>query len=158
MPIRIKDHGANAVLASLGSARQRKPSIDVGILGSKASRAKKGSQGVTVGDVARWAELGLGQPQRSWLRGWIDANTREIEKRIEIELKAVAQGKRTRLKAMKRIGAWLQGQLQLNIADFPANKFRPNAESTKASKGSAVPLIDKGQLRSAISHRVNEDR
>lgn len=152
--IKVIDRGANRVVRS---ARQnRKPAhVDVGILGKDAGKDKKESKGLTVGQVAEWAELGLGQPQRSWLRGWIDKNEDLINNRIDREMEDVIMGRRTAEQSLKRIGVWLQGELQMNIANFPDNEFLPNAPSTIAKKGSAVPLIDTGQLRSSISHRVD---
>jgi len=128
--------------------------VDVGILGRDAGARKEGGESLTVGQVAEWAELGIGQPQRSWLRGWIDANEDLINERIDREMEDVILGKRTPDQALARIGVWLQGELQLNIANYPDNGFEPNAQSTIDRKGSSVPLINTGQLRSSISHRT----
>ena len=127
-------------------------SVDVGVLGSNASRSKEGSPGVTVLDVATWAEFGLGQPQRSWLRGYVDTHAKEIQKVIDRELKRVQQGKQSVERALDRVGVWLVGEIQDRIADGidPAN-----APSTIAKKGSSTPLIDTGQFRSSITSRSN---
>lgn len=151
MTVTIVDHGANQVLRE---SRSGQAEIDAGVLGSKAGRSEGGD--VTVADVARWAELGLGQPQRSWLRGWIDENRSMIEERLEIEFRRVYTGRGTRDQALRRLGVWLQGELQQNIANFPANNFAPNASLTIERKGSSTPLIDKGQFRSSISHRIRK--
>jgi len=150
--VRVVDNGANAVLAAVG--RNPKASVDVGILGDNASETKRGAKDITVGDVARWAEFGIGQPQRSWLRGWIDSHEALINERIDMETREVILGKQTSARALARIGVWLQGELQLNIANFPGNDLKPNKDSTIKRKGSSTPLIDTGQLRSSISHRV----
>jgi len=150
--VRVVDNGANAVLAAV--ERNPKASVDVGILGDKASEIKKGAKNVTVADVASWAEFGIGQPQRSWLRGWIDSHEALINERIDMEAREVILGKQTSARALARIGVWLQGELQLNIANFPGNDFKPNEDSTIKRKGSSTPLISTGQLRSSISHRV----
>lgn len=149
MTVRVVDNGANKVLR-LG---RRKVAVRVGVLGSKAG-AKKGD--VTVAQVAEWAEFGIGQPERSWLRGWIDAHESEIQARIDKEYSEVIRGKRSEDQALNRIGLWLQGQIQLNIADFPGNGFEPNADSTIERKGSSTPLIDTGQLRSSISYEIEK--
>ena len=152
MTVRIIDRGANKVLRETSNRRRR--NVDVGVLGSKASRPHQGDAGISVADVAEWAEFGMGQPQRSWLRAWVDANEDLINERIDNEMEAVLRGHRTADEALKRIGVWLQGECQLNIANFPDNGFAPNAPSTIRQKGSSVPLINSGQLRSSISHRV----
>lgn len=132
--------------------RGREPSVDVGVIGTKAQRRKDGSPEITVADVATWAELGLGQPQRSWLRGYIDANDNEIQKVIKRELRKVQQDKQSLRKAMDRIGVWLVGEIQERIS----NGIAPaNAPSTIEKKGSSTPLIDTGQFRSSITSRSN---
>lgn len=149
MTVKVVDKGARRVLAEL---RRSGGSVEVGILGTKAGRSK--GEGITVGDVAEWAEFGIGQPQRSWLRAWVDNNEPAIRKRMEKEAQAVMRGERTERQALQRLGVWLQGMCQKNLADFPANGFEPNAPATIERKGSSTPLVDTGQLRSSISHRV----
>jgi hypothetical protein len=146
--VTVRDKGADRYLRA---ARElaKGPAVDVGVIGSAAD-ADKGD-GVTVAMVAEWAELGIGQPMRSWLRGWIDEEQAEIEKRIAEETKAVLAGKRTRQQALARVGVWAVGQIQARIARGIAP---PNAESTIDKKGSATPLVDTGQLRSSITSRV----
>lgn len=120
--------------------------VDVGVMGDESYE-----DGVTVVDVARWAEFGLGQPQRSWLRATVDMNRAKINDRIRKEMKAVFQGKRSMRQALDRVGLYVVGLIQQRIADGiePAN-----AESTVAQKGSSKPLIDTGQLRGSISSRT----
>lgn len=156
MAVRVIDRGANKVLRT--TSKRRKSHVDVGVIGKKASAPKRGtgSRTITVADVAEWAEFGIGQPQRSWLRAWVDSNEGLINDRIDAETRKVLEGKQTQAQALKRIGVWLQGELQQNIANHPDNGFQANAASTIAKKGSSTPLIDTGQLRSSISHRVEE--
>ena len=106
---------------------------------------------MTVADVARWAEFGIGQPQRRWLGGWIDENRDALLERARIESRAVIAGDRTKPEALARLGLWIQGGIQQRIAN---GIEPPNAESTVERKGSSTPLIDKGQLRSSIANRV----
>lgn len=129
--------------------REPREGVDVGILGTDAERRYEGE--VTVSDVATWAEYGLGQPQRSWLRSWIEEARTEIDATIKAETRAVLAGTRTHRQALARVGVWAVGQIQQRIA----NGIEPaNAPSTIAKKGSSVPLIDKGQLRSSIKSQV----
>lgn len=152
--IKVTDNGAARVLRVTN--QRGKSFVTVGVLGREGSKpAGKGSP-ITVAQVAEWAEFGIGQPERSWLRGWVDSNEGLIFDRIERETRAVLQGKRTQAQALKRIGVWLQGEVQLNIANFPDNGLEPNAPSTIERKGSSVPLINTGQLRSSITHKVHD--
>lgn len=144
-----RDRGARALVQRLTGARGA--TIDVGILGERAAEAYEA--GITVAQVAEWAELGIGQPMRSWLRGWIDSNDREIRDRIRAEARAVAAGTRPRRQAMERLAAWMVGGIRARIAEGIAP---PNAPATVERKGSSTPLIDTGQLRSSVASRVTE--
>jgi hypothetical protein len=144
--VRTVDRGATALLARL---REKARAVEVGILGAEARREE--GDGVTVADVASWAEFGLGQPRRSWLVDWIEANGAALAERTRIESRAVIAGERTKAQALGRLGLWIQGKIQQRIA----NGIDPeNAESTIRKKGSSTPLIDKGQFRSSIATRV----
>lgn len=144
--VRVVDRGARALLTRL---RASATAVEVGVLGADAS--KEESEGVTVADVARWAEFGIGQPQRRWLGGWIDENQAALLERVRIESRAVIAGDRTKPEALARLGLWIQGGIQQRIAN---GIEPPNAESTIERKGSSTPLIDKGQFRSSIANRV----
>lgn len=144
-----RDRGAQALVQRLTGARGA--TIDVGILGERAAEAYE--DGITVAQVAEWAELGLGQPMRSWLRGWVDEHEREIHDRIRAEVRAVAAGTRPRRQALERLAAWMVGGIRARIA---VGIDPPNAPSTVARKGSSKPLIDTGQLRSSVASRVTE--
>ena len=154
--VKVVDRGARRVLRNVRRSASR--SVDVGIIGTKAGSAHQGSAQVTVAQVAEWAEFGLGQPQRSWLRAWVDANLDRINEQIDAEVGRVVAGEADPEQVLQRLGLWLVGEMQANISNFPENGFEPNAPSTIAQKGSDTPLIDKGQLRSSITSRVTPTR
>lgn len=151
--VTVKDHGADRLLRNLTGLAIRAHVLDVGVIGSKADKEHRGGDGVTVADVATWAEYGIGQPERPWLRGYIEAHRGEIEERIRLEARRVVTHLATRDEVLARLGVWLQGEIQAWIAD-PGNDLAPNAPETIIRKGSAMPLIDTGQLRSSITHAV----
>lgn len=142
-----RDRGARALVERLTSLRAS--SIDVGVLGERAAEAYE--DGLTVAQVMEWAELGLGQPQRSWLRAWADEHAAEIRERIRTEVVRLARTG-TQRQALERIGAWMVGSIRQRIAD---HIDPPNADSTVDRKGSSTPLIDSGQARSSIASRAN---
>lgn len=156
--VRTVDRGATALLARL---RERARAVEVGILGAEARAekeqappgpgAKKAKRVVTVGEVAGWAEFGIGQPRRSWLVDWIEANGSKILERNRIEVRAILEGRRTKAQALGRLGLWIQGEIQQRISNGIAP---PNAQATIDRKGSSTPLIDTNQLRSSIATRV----
>ena len=146
MSVHQRDRGAVALVASL-----RTPGVEyveVGVLG-----ADRGTYdgGVTTADIAEWAEFGIGQPMRSWLRAWADMNEAAVRRFAREELKAVKAGSRTMRQAHARMGVWIVGQIQARIA---AGIEPENAPSTIAQKGSSKPLIDTGIFRASITSRV----
>lgn len=150
MTVRVKDNGANARVRAAKSLKEG-PHVRVGVIGADGSKGYADGGDVTVLDVATWAEFGIGQPRRSWLRDWIELNKDEVRERLKIETRAVMAGKRTRDQALARIGVWIVGQIQKRIADGIAPA---NAPSTIEKKGSDTPLIDTGQFRSSITSKV----
>lgn len=148
MSISQKDNGAAALIGRLG----RGSAVDVGVLGRRASETHTNTF-TTVAQIAAWAEFGIGQPRRSWLIDWIEQNLVEIQNVQRHEFQAVFTGTRTQAQAQARVGVWIVGEIKARIAQGISP---PNAPSTIAQKGSSTPLIDTGQLRSAIDSRVVE--
>lgn len=107
----------------------------------------------TVLDIGTIHEFGLGNcPERSFIRGWADENKGKNEQTIRTMMKSVAQGKRTMNDAADIIGFRFVGDIQKRIkAGIPPGL----KQATIDRKGSSTPLIDTGQLRSSILHKVN---
>jgi hypothetical protein len=120
--------------------------ITTGVHGDEGEQLHD-AEGVSIADVASFAEFGLGQPQRSWLRAWFDENSERIESQLARQIAlAMKEGKDFEW-AMQRVALWMQGDIQRRIRNRIAP---PNAPSTIARKGSSTPLIDTGVFRSAI--------
>lgn len=159
MPVTVRDNGAKALIARMTDARYvgtagARLAVDVGVIGEKAAEPKEQGGPITVAMVAEWAELGLGQPRRSWLRDWVAEHDTEIQERIRIESRKVLAGTQPLDQGLARIGVWMVGSIQARIA---AGIEPANAESTIARKGSSKPLIDTNQLRSSVTSRVVRD-
>lgn len=119
--------------------------------------------GVTVGvletagpelvEIAVYNEFGTETiPQRSFIREGADAIEPKLAPKRTKLARAVIAGKLQYRASLELLGALVQGLLQERIA----NRIKPpNAESTIARKGSDVPLIDHGTLRSHITYRVD---
>jgi hypothetical protein len=100
--------------------------------------------GMTIAELGEIHEFGLGVPERSFVRAWFDARqqsildlmrrqfTREIDPNVAADRVALA------LQAEQR--NWINEKTNL----------APNVTATIARKGSDVPLVDTGVLRSAI--------
>lgn len=137
----VRSQRYNEIL-NLGVSRTE---VSVGVHESEGGKLYE--DGKSILDVAEAAEFGLGQPQRSWLRGFFDEYREEILRIEAIELQKVLEGTQTQDMAAERIGLWIQGSIQRRIR----NRIDPpNAKVTIEKKGSDVPLIDHGIFRSAI--------
>lgn len=149
------DHGAKALretLEAFGHVR-----IEVGVLekdGAQVHKSTTGEEPVTVIQVAAWHEFGTEDiPARSFLRAYVDENQARLRAMLSALAVSVATGKRTKADALEILGAKMVGEIQARIA---AGIDPPLSPATIARKGSSVPLIDTGQLRSSISFRVRE--
>lgn len=140
--------------------RLNKSSVVIGILSSGRGGAPKGSRSGALGKLSVLAvgeihEFGLGVPQRSFIRDWFDENGARASERIKRVAQLVVAGETTARKGMDLVGLWAQGSIQERMASTPGN-WQALAPITVRRKGSSRPLIDTGQLRSAITFRVEE--
>lgn len=107
---------------------------------------------ITVGEIAEIHEYGLGNnPERSFIRAWVDENPGKIRAAMTRVLEEVIKGKRTKEVAMNRFGLWAVGQMQKRISAGISPGLSP---VTILRKGSSIPLIDTGQLRASITYQV----
>ena len=121
------------------------PVVTVGVHDNEALRQYEGGQ--TVKDIAEAAEFGLGQPTRSWLRGWFDENETQIQAQLERQLTFAVERGHSREWAAERVAIWAQADIQRRIRN---GIDPPNAPETVHKKGSSVPLIDTGLFRSSV--------
>lgn len=113
-----------------------------------------GPSGLPVVELGAIHEFGSGDgriPERSFLRGTMDAKEREHNALIRKLGHAVDTGKQSPRVALEQLGMAAAANIQERIADGipPAN-----APATVKRKGSSTPLIDTGALRQAITHQV----
>lgn len=145
-----RDNGAKALLARMHEASKGK-SITVGVHDEEGAEKEEGGA-ATVGDVATWAEYGIGQPRRSFVADWADEyepthreNLRKLGRAlVKGSIKSVDQG-------LDQLALLYVGLMQARIS---SGIDPENAPSTIARKGSSTPLIRYGQLRSAIRGKV----
>jgi len=152
------DHGAAAFLKRMKEFQ--KPRIDVGILSGEGHADDPHGPELTLVEVAVFNEFGttgangeVHVPERSFIRSWFDTHEESLKENLVTLMKRVAKGELTKSQALEQIGLRAVGQIQELIASsIPP----PNAPSTIAKKGSSTTLIDQGQLRQGITHRVVE--
>lgn len=154
-----KDRGARRVVAA-ATSMAGPIALNVGVQGKEggakhnvrtADGVKQGAQ--TVAEVAAAHELGLGVPERSWLRGWFDEHQAEIQEDLRKVARGVLLGRFSREEGLEILGVKYVGQIQVRMAtSIPP----PNDPETIKRKGSSVTLIDTGQLRSAVTYALEK--
>lgn len=124
----------------------------IGVQGQDAARTHEGGK-ETMAEIANQHEFGLGVPERSWLRAWMDENEAMIRNDLRRAAMRIIEGKLTPAKAAEILGMKYVAHIQTRIANgiLPAN-----SERTIARKGSSTPLIDTGQFRSSITSIMEE--
>lgn len=89
-------------------------------------------------------------PARPWLEPGVASATEEIIATVRDGIEAGQLPDDT----LEAVGAVAVGAVKQYMTDL---KTPPNAKSTIAKKGSNNPLIDKGHLRSSVTHKVTAE-
>jgi len=90
-------------------------------------------------------------PERSFLRGTMDAKQNAIVKTAKGLASGVLAGHMDTKKALDVLGIYIQGEIRRRMSSGIAP---PLKAATISRKGSAKPLIDTGQLRASIDYEV----
>lgn len=155
--VRVVDNGADALIARMRALRASKASVSVGILSDAPKKEREGATGryslLEVAVVHEFGAPAANIPARSFIRGTFDEKREEIERLQRVLLTKVVKGEMELTPALNAMGAKFASWCQQRIAEGISP---PLAESTIAAKGSSTPLIDTGQLRSAITWKITE--
>ena len=102
-------------------------------------------------DLPRTKPHMIKMPERSFIRGTVDAKGRRIAKMAKTLMEAVFRGRGDTRKALGLLGVFVQGLIRGRMSQgIPP----PLKAATIKRKGSSKPLIDTGQLRSSIDLKV----
>ncbi len=159
-----KDNGAKALLnraRKKGGGPNGRHTLRVGVYGDAAAaeHADYGGQaGKTTGEIAEIAEFGLGNnPERSWLRAYVDENQEDILQKLNKLAEGIARGDLTHEDALTLLGHDVVGQIQQRIA----SGIQPPKSAAWLAKlaslghgGKTTPLIVSGQFRQSIASEV----
>jgi phage gpG-like protein len=171
MTIIDKDRGWKRIEAEIAKAR-RGPNVQVGIFGPAAAADHGGQSNVQVAAVHEFGltidhpgrkdtknakPYKIEMPERSFLRGTVDAKAKQIstmQKRLQDR---VIAGQMTTHQALETLGLYIKGLIQARIAAGIPPPLKPSTIRRKTVRGKAgtTPLIDTGQLRASIDHKVN---
>jgi hypothetical protein len=148
-----------------------KPSVSVGILGSKAMEEKKSREkasfdtdggygkrttSVSLVEVATFHEYGgrdSRPPERSFLRSTLREQAKTYRKFLDKALTQIYLGKLTVRQTLGLLGEKAVSDVRNKIRSNIPPALKP---STIKRKGSSIALIDTGQLIGGISYKVNQ--
>ena len=149
------DRGAGDLVKRLRALAKSTRRVKVGILSDAPKKAREGGAGryslLEVAIVHEFGAPAANIPQRSFIRATIDERAADIARLQLVVAQRVAMGEITEEQGLSQIGAKVASWIKARIADGIAP---PLAESTVRRKKSTKPLVDTGQLRSAITHAV----
>lgn len=132
---------------------QKTSVIRVGILSDAPKRTRRGGRSkLSLVAVAALHEFGTKRiPKRSFIRGTVEQRATDIQKLQRAIAVRVLGGKISGAQGAAQFGAkmvgWIQTRMSIGIGP-------PNAASTIARKRSSKPLINTGQLRSAVTWKA----
>ncbi len=143
----FRDRGKSALDARIARmVALGKRGLNVGVLGKSSARY---AGGISIQELAAVHELGLGTaPARSFIGSWFDEKQAANDSIIRRVASLVAAGKLSPEQAIATIGEAFVGSIRQRIA---AGIAPPLKAATVRRKKSSTPLIDTGQLRSAIA-------
>lgn len=151
MKVEDRDNGYDDLVRRIDSIKRF--SVLVGVF-EKEGAEPHGDDVLTVLEIATIHEFGTDTiPERSWLRAWFDENIDRAREALRRLMVRIVEGQLTPEQALEQFGLWLVGQIQARISQGIEPEL---AQSTIDRKGSSVPLIDKGQFRSSITHKVEK--
>lgn len=150
--IRTRDTGLAAFVKRLTS-----PEVSVGVHSADGSEVEEGSD-LTVAEIAAIHEFGLGVPERSWLRAFVDENREQLLDMLATTALQIAKGTNADA-AMNRFGLAVVGMVKKRIVEGiePGLEESTKEEKMRVTGGGAkdTPLIRFGQFVSAIAHEIN---
>lgn len=92
-------------------------------------------------------------PERPFMRLAMKKGEPEFRRVAQGAAKEIVGGRASMRKALAKLGVEGQGQIQESITDLSSP---PNSPVTVALKGSSKPLIDTGQMRGAVTWKIDE--
>lgn len=144
---RIKSKGGTAVLQKAVDDLVKSGQVRVGISTGKASE-----EGTPLSLIGAAHELGIGVPERPFLRNTVRARKRDYARLNRVNLARVLAGDITGQQALDQLGRMAVGHVQ----DFINSNDYVLKESTIKAKGSSQALVDTGGMKGAITHEVRQ--
>lgn len=160
--VKVVDRGWEGIKERIDALRGGSAVVAVGVQGAQAAANYQHTH-MTVAQVATVQEFGkvihqprmrrtIVIPERSFLRKTLDMYQEAIARRQVLLTQGFVLGKLELKPSLELLGQYVVGLVKQRIA----NGIAPaNSPWTIAKKGSSKPLIDTGQLRNSITHKVD---
>ncbi|MDZ7320748.1 hypothetical protein N4G41_03775 [Kosakonia sacchari] len=155
MKINTEVRGGEKLAKKLKQIQDRLTSKKRVLIGLPAASGnyEDGAPIAVIGAVHEFGSADGRIPERSFLRVPLRQNVDNIKKGFASLSRQVARGEISAFQMLDQMGARAVGYCQEAIETGIAP---PNAPATIKRKGSATPLIDKGILKNAITHVVED--
>ena len=153
-----KDRGWKKIAAELKKAAN-KPYVKVGFIGDSGAATHKDSP-LTVAGIAAIHEYGAPDqniPERSFIRGTIEARSNEVQGFIDHQNKSVLLQKINVREALGRLGLFVVALIKDRIVKEhvpPPLKESTIKAKTRDGKTGEVPLVNTAQMLNSIRHEV----
>lgn len=139
----------------------RKRTVSIGVdsrhtitVGVHSAEGGAGHGRTTVGEIAMIHEFGLGVPQRSFVRSWVDGNKGRNKAILERAVKStLGKGTRTPYQAAHWAGSVMASDCAGRIRAGAITP--PLSPVTIKRKRSSTPLLDTGALSAGIKYYVD---
>lgn len=92
-------------------------------------------------------------PERPFMRNAMRENRGKYRDALRASASKLLTGRTTLRQVMNKLGIEAQGDIQAEITSLQSP---PNSPVTIAIKGSSKPLIDDGEMRAAVTWKVDE--
>lgn len=156
MSVRDVDRGYARLLHKLKKLKRRH-SVTVGIHQKEGAESHADTP-LTVAQVGAIHEFGIGVPERSFVRGYANGHAKEIQKATKKAAERSVARNGDPARELDRLGLEIAAGMQENISNGGKPPFKALAAATIAGKGSSKPLIDTGQMRQSIRHKVEKPK
>lgn len=154
--VAIKDRGYRRLMRDVSKVYKTPPYVEVGVFGPAAQA--DGGDGLTVGEIADVHEFGRGNnPERSWLRAYVDGNRHRIDAMIRRVAEAVVQRKMTAEQGFELLGLQMVGEIKARIQSGISPALSA-AYAKRKGADKSTPLIRTGQFIGSIVSQVRGGR
>lgn|ERR1700690_2287246 len=107
-------------------------------------------------EIALIHEYGLGVPQRSFLRAWVDENLNNIELKIQQETATYLFGEQSWTKAQERIGEFCVNGVRARMKREIPPPLAHETIRRKEGPFPHIPLLDTMQMYEAVVYELKE--